>query len=160
MINSKNTAITRQRPSSWAASGWADVLDKVLSNDISSHDWFETYRPFEAKNPSFPPYNIIKEKDGEYKIEMALAGLSKKNVEVILDNDILTVSSIKEDSDVEEGEDLMYVHRGIAKREFSSKFRLPEYSEVSDCKMKDGVLMIQVSRNIPEEKLPKVVKIT
>ena len=132
--------------------------DAFLTNDLFARDIADNFQPFRSKNPAFPPYNIIKEDDGVYLIELAIAGLSKKDVEVVLDNDRLTVKSVNKEETEEEAPP--YVHRGIAKRSFSSSFRLPEHSEVVSCNMQNGILTIKVARNIPEEKLPKVIKIT
>lgn len=138
----------------------ADLLNEwKRAFGVGENDLFlETFQPFSYKNPSFPPYNIIKKDDSTFQIEMALAGFSKDEVEVTLEGNILSVSSKTKELSEESGDD-NFIYRGLAKRTFRSTFRISEFSEVSDCHMRDGVLSITIAENIPEEKLPKVITI-
>lgn len=129
-------------------------LRKLFFNDLALLD----FEPFRYNNQSFPPYNIYDVGDNGFVIEMALAGYSKDDIEVVIEDNKLMVSSNK----VEESEVsgvTKFFHRGIAKRSFVSQFRIPEHAEVEECIMRDGILRISVVRNIPEEKLPKVIEI-
>jgi len=103
----------------------------------------------------FPPYNIRTEGDYNYVIEMALAGMSKDDLEVEVADQTLTVRSIEKKAD--EGGELL--HRGISYRQFSRSWTLADEVVVSDAKMENGMLMIHLEHVVPEEKKPRTVKI-
>ena len=103
----------------------------------------------------FPPYNIRKIGNDGYELEMALAGFSKSDVNVEVKEDTLTVSASKEGKDEENS----FLHRGIAKRSFTRKWTLAEHLEVKDAELKDGILLIKMKLNLPEEKKAKTIKI-
>jgi|TARA_R100001530_G_scaffold66693_1_gene47674 molecular chaperone IbpA len=103
---------------------------------------------------NFPPYNIRKVKDGEYEVELALAGFNKKDIKVELKNGTLSVSATKEEKDSNN-----LIHQGIASRSVLRKFSLSEYMEIRDAGFKDGILKIKCLENIPEEKKPKTINI-
>ena len=102
----------------------------------------------------FPPYNIRKEGDYNYVIEMALAGLSKDDLEVEVADGNLTVRSIDKKED--EGE---LLHRGISYRKFSRSWTLADDVIVNDAKMENGMLLVHLEHVVPEEKKPRVIKI-
>ena len=103
----------------------------------------------------FPPYNIRRDGDYNYVIEMALAGLSKDDLEVQVADGTLTVRSV----DKKEEEDGELVHRCISYRQFSRSWTLADEVVVNDAKMKDGMLAIHLEHVVPEEKKPRLVKI-
>lgn len=103
---------------------------------------------------NYPPHNLIKINEDNYKIELAVAGFSKADIEVSLKDNELTVFGNKEDS-----EDTSFVHKGIASRNFRKIFALGEYIEVVGAEMKDGLLVISLERNVPEAQKPKTIKI-
>lgn len=109
-----------------------------------------------SKPASFPPYNLIKESGDRYKIELAIAGYSKDDIDIIVERDLLTVSSkdLKEDDNVRG-----VIYQGIAQRQWRQKFILGEFMEVVGATLKDGLLTISVERNLPEEAKPKTIKI-
>ncbi len=107
--------------------------------------------------PAYPPYNVIKLNDDEYVMEFAVAGFKKDNVSITTEKNILTVKGEKEDPEFEKNSG--YVHKGIAGRKFTRSFTLPEYFEVVGAQMEDGILKINLERNIPEEKKPKSIRI-
>jgi molecular chaperone IbpA len=103
---------------------------------------------------NYPPYDIFKENDDKYRIGLALAGFSEKDINVTLDNGTLIITgelSLKEDSYV--------VHKGIATRKFTRSFSLAEYMEVTEAEFKNGLLTITIERIVPEEKKPKQIEI-
>ena len=103
----------------------------------------------------FPPYNIRKDGDYNYVIEMALAGMSKDDLEVQVADQTLTVRSKEKKPD--EGGELL--HRGISYRQFSRSWTLADEVVVSDAKMENGMLLIHLEHVVPEEKKPRLVKI-
>ena len=122
------------------------------------------YATHQATSTGFPPYNIVKDGDYNYTIEMALAGYSKKDIEVEVAEGVLTVKSIKDVTDGEERhkERLKYdstLYSGIANRQFTRKFTLSDDIIVKDGELKDGMLRITLERVIPEEKKPRLITI-
>ena len=104
---------------------------------------------------SYPPYNINRIDDLNYQIEMALAGFSKNDIEIKYSDNQLTIKSI-ESEDKDEKETL---HRGISKRKFSRAFTLAEDIKVNGAKLKDGMLLIELEKIVPEEKKPRTIDI-
>ena len=122
-------------------------------DDVFKH--FETL--LEHQQPNYPPYNIIKTGDYTHCVEVALAGYSKAEVEVIVEDKTLTIKS----SDLP-GKDKPkdnVLHKGIAKRAFKRVFTLAEDVVVNDAVLKDGLLRVELERVVPEDKKPKVIKI-
>ena len=103
----------------------------------------------------FPPYNIRKEGDYNYVIEMALAGMSKDDLEVEVADGNLSVRSVEKKED--EGGELL--HHGISHRKFSRSWTIADDVVVQDAKMENGMLLIHLEHVVPEEKKPRVIKI-
>ena len=104
--------------------------------------------------PNYPPYNIKKIDKENYQLEMALAGFTKADVIVEVKENTLTISG--KSSDKEEDS---FVHQGIARRAFKRRWTLAEHLEVDDAKLKDGILIVKMKLNLPEEKKPKTITI-
>ena len=115
------------------------------------HDHYALHQ----SNTGFPPYNIRKEGDYNFVIELALAGLSKKDLEVEVVEGTLTVRSVEKKQ--EEGGELL--HRGISYRQFNRSWTLADDVVVNDAKMENGMLLIQLERVVPEEKKPRTITI-
>ena len=106
--------------------------------------------------PNFPPYNIVKTGNNKYDVELALAGYSKKDITVSLEDGVLTIKSIKEyKEDKEDG----VIHKGIAKRYFSKSFTIADDVEVKGAELKDGLLKVSLERIVPESKKPKTIEV-
>ena len=103
----------------------------------------------------YPPYNIKKTGEFAYQIEMALAGFSKDELQVEVADGTLSIKTVP--SEKEEGED--FLHRGIAKRQFSRKFTLSDDVVVKGADLYNGLLTIDLERVIPEEKKPREIPI-
>lgn len=113
----------------------------------------------ETSGNNFPFYNISEDMNSSNSglIELALAGYSKDDIKVEVDNNILKIShKTKED---EQKDAKKYLHKGITKKSFVRQFSLGQYWEVQSVKMEDGILSIYLTKNIPEEKQPKVFDI-
>jgi|TARA_R100001082_G_scaffold102647_1_gene72912 molecular chaperone IbpA len=104
--------------------------------------------------PNYPPYNIKKIDKENYQLEMALAGFTKADVIVEVKENTLTISG--KSSDKEEDS---FVHQGIARRAFKRRWTLAEHLEVDEAKLKDGILIVKMKLNLPEEKKPKTITI-
>ena len=101
----------------------------------------------------FPPYNIRKDEEEKYTIEMAVAGFSQDDLEVELKESVLTIRSKSEKEDKE------YLHRGIARRAFSRSFTLSDDVVVKGADLINGMLTIDLERIVPEEKKSRLIEI-
>ena len=102
----------------------------------------------------FPPYNIRKEGDYNYVIELALAGFGKKDIEVEVADGTLTIRSVKENS-----EDDSTVYRGISRRRFERKFTMADDIVVNGATLENGMLTVELERVVPEEKKPRLISV-
>lgn len=107
-----------------------------------------------VNNTAFPPYDLLKLDDDNYQLTLAVAGFTKDDLTVSIEDGSLWITG--EITAVTDGE---VVHKGIAARKFTRIFELSEYMEVSNVELKDGMLNIHVVRNLPKEKQPKILKI-
>ena len=107
-----------------------------------------------TNSQSYPPYDLLKLDEDTYQISLAIAGFSKEDINVSVDNGTLIIKG-----EIVEVTDAEVVHKGIAGRKFTRTFALGEYMEVTGAEMKDGMLHINVDRIVPEEKKPKSIKI-
>jgi molecular chaperone IbpA len=105
---------------------------------------------------SYPPYNIERLDEDNYRVTMALAGFSGDDVEVVLHQDTLTVKS-KAVAEKENGK--TYLHRGIASRGFERRFQLADHIVVKGVELENGLLTIDLAREIPEEMKPRTIPI-
>ena len=103
----------------------------------------------------YPPYDIIKEGESNYKIELAVAGFKKDELSIQLKDNTLTIKG-ESNSKNSNGD---YLHKNIARRSFSKDFTLAENIEVGDAEFEDGVLGVSLTHNIPEEQRPKEISI-
>lgn len=107
-------------------------------------------------NGNYPPHNIIKYDDKHYAIEVAVAGFSKEEITVSVDQDQLTIcgtNTVTEDRQVE------YLHRGLAARDFEQTWTLAEFMNVTGAEVKDGLLIINIERIVPEALKPRLIEI-
>jgi molecular chaperone IbpA len=107
-----------------------------------------------ATRQAYPPYDILKLDEDTYKLSLAVAGFSKTDIDVSIDNGTLIIKG-----EIAEVTDAEIVHKGIAARKFTRTFALGEYMEVSSAELKDGMLTINIVRVVPEDKKPKVIKV-
>ena len=117
-----------------------DHLSRYVDNNVTS--------------TGFPPYNIRKEGDYNYTIEMALAGFGKKDIEVEVTEGTLSVRSVKENA-----EDDSTVYRGISYRKFDRKFTVADDVVVNGASLENGMLTIDLERVVPEEKKPRIITV-
>ena len=104
--------------------------------------------------PNYPPYNIVKSGE-DYRIEISMAGFKVEDIDVEVKDNTLTISA--EQTDEKKG--VEYIHKGISERDFYKSFALAEYVEVKDAVVLDGILVISLEKNIPEEEKPKKIAI-
>ena len=106
---------------------------------------------------SFPPYNIQKAGENQYRITMAVAGFSDADLEITSENNRLVVTGTRPEE--EEGEENGYLYRGIATRSFERRFNLAEHVRVSGARIDIGLLHIELEREIPEAMKPRKIEI-
>lgn len=105
--------------------------------------------------PSYPPYNIELVSDDEYRISMAVAGFSEEELNIESEHNTLTVTGVKAEDNVQRN----YLHQGIAARNFERKFQLADYVKVTGANMENGLLFIDLVREIPEAMKPRKIAI-
>jgi molecular chaperone IbpA len=110
---------------------------------------------FDAESTAYPPYNIERLGDNEYRITMAVAGFSQDELKIDVKEQSLTVRGEKKPE--EKGRE--FLHRGIAARAFERRFQLADHVEVRGADLKDGLLHIDLVRNVPERLKPRTISI-
>jgi len=119
----------------------ADMMDRVLASDVNQ--------------PTYPPYNIEKTADDAYRISIAVAGFSADELSVEVKEGQLVVSARKSEDDG----DRTFLHRGIATRAFERKFQLADHVKVTGATHADGMLHIDLVREVPEALKPRRIEI-
>lgn len=107
----------------------------------------------QASDDNYPPYNIERSSEDHYRITLALAGFSPENVTVTAEQNMLTIEGRKA------GDEREYLYQGIASRPFRRVFNLADYVQVRDASFKDGLLTIDLAREIPEAMKPRRIAI-
>ena len=121
-----------------------DLMEKITKNSIGMDDYLNQF--WEGTTTSnYPPYNLIQLNNVESRLEIALAGFSKKEIKVYTEYGRLMVEGNKEDT-----KDAEYVHRGLAQRDFSRAWTLSEDTEVREVQFKDGLLTVKLGKIVPE----------
>ena len=126
---------------------YAVGFDRVFDN-------LQRYADNNVMSTGFPPYNIRKEGDYNYVIEMALAGFGKKDIEVEVSEGTLSIRSVKENA-----EDDATIYRGISYRRFERKFSVADDVVVNSASLENGMLNIELERIVPEEKKPRIITV-
>ena len=119
----------------------ANLMDRVLANDVAQ--------------PSYPPHNIEKLNDDSYRITIAVAGFGEADLSVEVREKSLIVSARKADEDA----DKTYLYRGIATRAFERRFHLADHVQVTGAAHADGMLHIELERQVPEALKPRQIQI-
>jgi molecular chaperone IbpA len=121
----------------------ADLMDRVLSADVAQ--------------PSYPPYNIEKIDDDAFRISIAVAGFSENDLSIEVKEHALYVTAKKAD---EQDQGTTYLHRGIATRSFERRFHLADHIRVTGASHVDGMLNIELVREVPEALKPRQISIS
>lgn len=120
-----------------------DILDRQFANSVST---------------TYPPYNIIKEGEDSYKIEIAVAGFREDELDITVKDYSLTVTGEQKRDENVEG--LTYLHKGISARNFTRSFTLGDHVEVKNATVQNGLLVVSLEREVPEAAKPKKIAIT
>lgn len=118
-----------------------DMMDRIMSNDTN--------------NQTYPPYNIEKTADDSWRISIAVAGFSDEDLNVEVKENALHVTANRSEDDTERN----YVHRGIATRAFNRRFHLADHVKVTGASHENGMLHIDLIREVPEALKPRRIEI-
>ena len=121
----------------------AGMLDQLMTGD--------------APAPSYPPYNIEKTGDNAYRITVAVAGFGEDDLNVEVKNQQLVITAHKREAEGEEKP--AYLHRGIAERGFERRFQLADHVRVDGAELVNGLLHVDLVREVPEELKPRTIAI-
>ena len=117
---------------------------------------FDNVSNIETKQVGFPPYNIEKLDQENYRITMAVAGFSESELDISVEKGVLTVTGSKEQTNAESE----YLYKGIAARNFQRQFDLAEHIKVNGASMENGLLHISLQREVPEALKPRRIAIS
>ena len=137
------------------------LFNKLRPVSIGFDSVFDHFESMFNESPSlhtnYPPYDIVKTDEHSYVIELAVAGFSKKDIEVTVENGVLTVESDREGNAESSGQEI--IHRGISKRYFKKSFSISDDVEIRGAELKDGLLRISMEKIIPESRKRKEISI-
>jgi molecular chaperone IbpA len=117
----------------------------------------DTAMKMDEAGQGYPPYNIEKKSEDAYRITMAVAGFSDADLHIVAEGNGLVVAGQKTEQD---GEQPSYLHRGIAARAFERRFQLADHVKVTSASMENGLLHIDLLREVPEAQKPRAIKIS
>ena len=106
---------------------------------------------------NYPPFDLVKVGDNQYRIDLAVAGFKPEEIDITAQQNVLLVVGKK--SEETEGGDRNYVYRGIANRSFERRFALADHIQVTGADIRDGLLSIELKREIPEAMKPRKISI-
>ena len=115
----------------------------------------DTLGAFEGDTPSYPPYNIERVGENEYRISMAVAGFGEKDLAIEVKENTLSIRGEKQ----VETEETTYLHRGIAARSFERRFQLADHVVVKGAGLENGLLHVDLVRELPEAMKPRTIPI-
>ena len=124
------------------------LMERLQRNTIGMDNYFDRIFSYEAQ--AYPPYNLVQVSEDESRLELALAGFTNDEVKVYTERGNLVVEGSKEKVDGRE-----YLHRGLAQRSFTRSWTISEDTEVSDVTFENGLLVVTLSRIIPESRQKK-----
>lgn len=122
------------------------ILDKITKNTIGMDEYFDRILTLHETTSNYPPYNLVQVSNVESKLEIALAGFRKKEVNVYTQDGKLFVEGQKEDRET----DTTFIHRGMAQRSFTRSWTLTDETEVRSVEFEDGLLTIMLGKIVPD----------
>lgn len=135
-----------------------DSLSRALVGFDTMFDNMER-RFAKTEGHNYPPHNILKTGENQYEIQIAVTGFEKSEIAVTVESNVLTVTGQGAESIRHENPDVVYLHRGLATRDFAREFPLAEHIEVVGAETKNGMLTIKLVRNVPDSAKPKIIDI-
>tara|TARA_B100000614_G_scaffold108862_1_gene97795 strand:- start:176 stop:619 length:444 start_codon:yes stop_codon:yes gene_type:complete len=139
------------------------IFNQLRPLSVGFDDVFDHFEsmfdgPSLSVGSNYPPYNIVKTSDNKFDVEVALAGFNKKDINVSVENGMLTIES-KEDEKSKDDKDGEVLHKGISKRYFKRSFTIADDVEVKGAELKDGLLRVSMEKIVPESKKLKTITI-
>ena len=140
------------------------IFNQLRPLSVGYDDVFDTFESFfdsDLRIPTinYPPYNIVKTGKNAYDIEVALAGFNKKDIDVSVEDGVLTIESKTSDKDESKDEDGNTIYKGISKRYFKRSFTTANDVEVKGAELKDGLLKVSMEKIVPESKKLRTIDI-
>lgn len=132
----------------------AKYLLEIQKNSIGMDEWFKRFDTAYESHTNYPPYNLVKESSIDFRLEIALAGYRKEDIEVTTEWNKLFIEAKKVGDTNDE-----YLHQGLAKRAFTRSWTLSDDVEVKDVSFENGLLTIKLNRVIPEHQKKKVYQL-
>ena len=129
----------------YSAADIPQLLDRINRNSIGMDEYFDRLFNVHESSTNYPPYNLIQVSNVESRLELALAGFKKEEVNVYTEYGKLFVEGQKESRD-----DTNYVHRGMAQRSFTRSWTLSDDTEIRSVTFEDGLLSIELGKVVPE----------
>ena len=142
-----NTALQRIEAINRALIGFDTMFDQMERRHANS------------VNNNYPPHNILRTGENQYEIQIAVTRFEKEEISVTVESNVLTVKGEGAESIRHENTEIVYLHRGLATRDFVKEFPLAEHIEVVGAETKNGMLIVKLIRNVPESAKPKVIDI-
>ena len=130
---------------------------KFMPFSVGFDDLFDRLFEMDLNSSSYPPYNIVKNDDYNYTIEVALAGFSRNQIEVEHADSKLNVRSLINEKISQNSTNL--IHQGISQRSFERSFTLSDEIHVNSAELKDGMLRIKLEKVVPDHKKPKLINV-
>jgi molecular chaperone IbpA len=122
------------------------LMDRITKNSIGMDEYFDRLFNLHETTSNYPPYNLVTVSEVESRLELALAGFKKKEVNVYTQDGKLFIEGQKEDKETETN----YVHKGVAQRSFTRAWTLADDTEVRSVDFEDGLLIIHLGRIVPD----------
>ena len=120
------------------------LMDKIFTNSLGLDDYFDSFNAMETSN--YPPYNIVHINNHESRLEVALAGFTREEVNVYTEYGKLHIEGTKSEPNEEE----TFIHRGLAKRTFKRAWTIAEDTHVTDVTFDNGLLVVKLGKIVPE----------
>jgi molecular chaperone IbpA len=135
-----------------------DALSRALIGFDQMFDQMERRYSNSVSN-NYPPHNILKTGENKYEIQIAVTGFEKDEIAVTVESNVLTVKGEGAESVRHEQSEIVYLHRGLASRDFVREFPLAEHIEVLGAEIRNGMLIVKLIRNIPESEKPRIINV-
>ena len=141
------------------------IFNQLRPLSVGFDDVFDHFESiFDIPTVNYPPYNLVKTGDNKFDIEIALAGFNKKDIDVSVENGLLTIESkvksvVNDSVGADASKDEQMIHKGISKRYFKRSFTIADDVEVKGAELKEGLLKVSMEKIIPESKKLKTITI-
>lgn len=133
-----------------------DALNRALIGFDQMFDQMERRFANSVSN-NYPPHNVLRTSENQYEIHMAVTGFDKSEISVQVEQNVLTVTGVSVTPT--ESTEIVYLHRGLATRDFAKEFPLAEHMEVTAAEIKNGMLVVKLIRNIPESEKARIIDV-